>query len=102
MDNNSIEILVPLNNSNTTNIKARFKRVRVIGKSNPYLTTNKDKHIKIKEPVKGGFRYSSKYINTIEKYLNRKLNNVDKEKTTEPVEVFKHLKSLNLFEPSNQ
>ena len=26
------------------------------------------------------------------------MNNVDKEKTIEPVEVFKHLKSLNLFE----
>ena len=69
MDDNSIELLVPLNNSNTTNIKAPFKRVRVIRKSNPYLTTNKYKHIKI-NPVKGGFRYSSKYINIVDKYLN--------------------------------
>ena len=79
MDNNSFEILVPLNNTETTNAnttntntKAPFERVRVVGKSNPYLTTNKDKRIKIKTPVKGNFRYTSKYILTVEKYLDKK------------------------------
>ena len=76
----------------TTNTKAPFKRVRVVGKSNPYLTTNKDKHIKTKEPVKGGFRYTSKCILTVEKFVNKKLNNVDKEKTIEATKVFDHLK----------
>ena len=91
MDNNSFEIFVPLNNSDTTKIKAPFKRVRSVGKSNPYLSTNKDKHINIEKPVKGGFRYTSKYVHIVEKYLYKKINNVDKEKTIEPVEVFKHL-----------
>ena len=33
-----------------TNIKAPFKPIRVVGKSNPYFSTNKDKQIKIKKP----------------------------------------------------
>ena len=105
MDNNSFEILVPLNNTDTTNTnttntstEAPFKRVHVVGKSNPHLTTNKDKHIKIENPVKGSFRYTSLYIRSVEKYLNKKFNQVHTEKTIEPIEVFNHLKSLNLFE----
>jgi hypothetical protein len=50
------------------------------------------------KPVKGGFRSTSKNTLTVERYLNNKLNKVDTEKTMEPIEVFNHLKSLELFE----
>lgn len=69
MDNNSFEILVPMNidTDHTNKHKAPFKRVRVVGKSTAYLTTNKNNHIKIKEPVKGGVRFTTSYINTVKK-----------------------------------
>ena len=63
-------------NATNTNTKSPFKRVRVIGKSNPYLITDKSKHFRIKKPVKGGFRYSSKYIDIVDKYLNRKFKSI--------------------------
>ena len=79
-NNNSFEIVVPWDNSNTTTTtnttnttntkKAPFKRVRTIGKSTAYLTTNKNKHIKIKEPVKGGVRFTSKYKNIVDDELS--------------------------------
>jgi hypothetical protein len=72
MDNNGFEILVPLNNSDTVSIQAPLKRVRAVGKSKPYLATNKDKHIKIKQPFKDGFRYTSKYSHIVEKHLNKR------------------------------
>ena len=108
-NNNSFEIVVPWDNSNTTTTttnttnttntkKAPFKRVRTIGKSTAYLTTNKNKHIKIKEPVKGGVRFTSKYINIVDKYLNKKLNKIGKGNTIEPEQAFNHLKSLNIFD----
>ena len=57
------------NNSTKNKGKAPFKRVRVVGKSTAYLTTKNNKRIKIKEPVKGGVRFTSTYINTVDKYL---------------------------------
>ena len=47
--------------------------------------------------MKGEFPYTSKYINTVEKHLNEKLDNVDKGKTIEATKVFDHLKSLSLL-----
>ena len=38
------------------------------------------------------------YINTFEKYLNTKLNNVGADEEVDAVEVFDHLKKSNLFE----
>ena len=86
------------NTKNKSKKNAPFKRVRVVGKSTAYLTTNKNKHIKIKEPVKGGVRFTSTYINTVDKYLNKKLNKIDRAASIEQEEAFQHLKSLNLFE----
>ena len=93
-----------MDNTDATNnnTKAPFKRIRIIGKSNPYLITYKNKQTRIKKTVKGKFRYSSKYINTIEKYLNEKLNNVGVDGEVDVVEIFKYLKSLNLFEGNIQ
>ena len=81
-NNNSFEIEIPLSNhDNTNNNKSKppFKRVRAVGKSAAYLTTSNNKRrIKIREPVKGGVRFTSKYINTVDKYLNKKFNKLGK------------------------
>jgi hypothetical protein len=101
MDNTSFEIVAPWSNTttNTTNNnnknKAPFKRVRVVGKSTSYLTTNKNKRIKIKDNVKG---FTTAYINTVNKYLHKQLNQTGTAATIEPEEAFEHLKSLNLFD----
>ena len=66
MDTNQVDIVVPWSTNNKK--KAPFKRVRVVGKSTAYLTTNNNKRIKIKEPVEGGVRFTSKYINTVDQF----------------------------------
>ena len=86
-----------------TNKKAPFKRIRVLGKSNPYLTTNKKKikRLKLKTPLRAVFViHQNIYILWRNIYI-KKSDNVDKEKTIEPTKVFEHRKSLNLFVSSH-
>lgn len=91
MDNNSVQIVAPWSNTTTTNNnnKAPFKQVRVVGKYTAYLTTNKNKRVKIKDNVKG---FTPAYINTVKNCLNKKINKTGIAATIEPQEAFEHLK----------